>query len=359
MAINTWFRKKLDEIWYQTGISQPRNACQKSLLAFLLAFSWVYRAGAFLRKLSYRFGLQKVVRLSVPVIVVGNVTVGGTGKTPLIIALANFLAGKGYRPGIVSRGYGSQAKKFPIEVYASSDPAEAGDEPLLIARRTMCPLVIDPRRVRAAQRLLAHYPCDVILSDDGLQHTALGRDIEIIVIDGVRRFGNGFCLPAGPLREPITRLKTATFIVAKGQALAGEWFMQIIPGSPVNLVQPERLFSKDLAFKTIHAIAGIGNPQNFFEQLRSMGFSVIEHAFPDHYAYKPADLDFKDDRMIIMTEKDAVKCQSFADERYWYLPVSADCGSIMGEVSQMLDAFTSSYRRKPVSSLQEKYTART
>jgi tetraacyldisaccharide 4'-kinase len=318
------------KIWYH-----------KHPLAYLLApISGIYQLVLFLKKLAYQFKLKKISYFSTPIIVVGNLTVGGTGKTPLIIALANFLSAQGYKPGIVSRGYGGKPRALPLHVYPHTNPLEAGDEPVLIARHARCPLVVDPNRVRAVQALLTQHACDVILSDDGLQHTALGRDLEIITVDGQYRFGNGWCLPAGPLRESTTRLKQADFIVSKGNALAGEWSMRLIAGQPY----PIKVQTQTSALpNTIHAIAGIGNPRAFFDQLRALGFSVIEHPFPDHYNYTAQDIDFGDDTVVIMTEKDAIKCEGFAKENHWCLPVVADCGSMFPQLLQRLKQIT---RRK-------------
>lgn len=318
----------LTKIWYQ----------KHPLFYALIPLSGIYRIALYFKNLSYQLGLKKITHFPVPVVVVGNLTVGGTGKTPLIIALCHFLLKEGYKPGVVSRGYGGKSKKWPLHVYPNSDPIQVGDEPVLIACNTACPIVVDPNRVRAVQTLLDIYHCDIVLSDDGLQHTALGRDIEIIVVDGVRRFGNHFCLPAGPLREPITHLEKANFIVTRGNALSGEWAMQLIPNKLRNLLNPEKEFPTKINGKTIHAVAGIGNPQVFFDQLRAMGFSIIEHPFPDHYPYKPKDMDFGSNAIVIMTEKDAVKYQPFAKKEHWCLPVFAECGSMpMALLMQLKD----------------------
>lgn len=309
-----------------------------ALFYALVPFSAVYRFVIFSKKLIYQFKLKKITYFPVPIIVIGNLTVGGTGKTPLIIALTHFLLEKNYKPGIVSRGYGGKPTKLPLHVNPNSDPAQAGDEPVLIARKTHCPVIVDKNRVRAVQTLLDTYDCDVVLSDDGLQHTALGRHIEIVVIDGIRRFGNNFCLPAGPLREPITRLKKVDFIVTRdGHALSKEWPMRLIPNKLLNLVEPNRLFPTTYDTKTIHAVTGIGNPQFFFHQLREMGFSIIEHAFPDHHIYKPKDIAFGENAIVIMTEKDAVKCQEFAQAQHWCLPVFADCDPMFEQLLEKLN----------------------
>ncbi len=333
-VIHQYFRHLVQKIWYQ----------KHPLYLLLLPFSGLYRLAWWIKKRAYHWQLKKVTDLPIPVIVVGNLTVGGTGKTPLLIALTHFLRDQGYRPGIVSRGYGSQAAQFPWQVLANSDPLQSGDEPLLIAKKTGCPVVIDPNRVRAAQTLLAHHDCNIILSDDGLQHTALGRQIEIIVMDGERSLENQYLLPAGPWREPISRLKTADFVVIKTQHVALDiaqldlhvkhhlpstvYTLQLMPADPVNLLDPAQSFSPVWRDQTWHAVAGIGYPPHFFNQLRALQFKIIEHPFPDHHDYQPKDLDFGPDAWVIMTEKDAVKCQPFSNKGYWYLPVSAVCGSM-------------------------------
>ncbi len=313
--------KRLTYHWYNhTGVAP-----------FLRPVSWLFRALAGARRLAYRLGILRQTRLAVPVVVVGNITVGGTGKTPLIIWLARFLREAGYRPGVISRGYGGQAQHWPQQVRADSDPYIVGDEAVVIAQRTHCPMAVGPHRVEVAQALLAHHDCDIILSDDGLQHYALGRDIEIAVIDGIRRFGNGYCLPAGPLREPVSRLRQVNLIVTHGLAAEGEYRM---------LYQEQRLCrldgEGDTALETfsgqrIHAIAGIGNPERFFAQLNGHGLQIIETNFDDHHPYQPRDLVFDDDLPVIMTEKDAVKCRRFAAARHWYLPIEAELPPEFGQ----------------------------
>lgn len=303
--------KDLEHYW------QQHNA----LSAALLPLSWLFCFAAALRRAAYRAGWFKMHRLSVPIIIVGNITVGGTGKTPLVIRLVEFLRAQGYRPGVVSRGYGGSAH-IPQIVGPESDTCAAGDEAVLMARRCACPVMVGKDRVAAARALTAQ--CDVIVSDDGLQHYGLGRDVEIAVVDGVRRFGNGLCLPAGPLREPVARLKKVDMVVVNGGGAGpGEFSMHLEPLSLRNL-RDETSAPPD-TFKTgvAHAVAAIGHPRRFFDTLRAQGYSIIEHAFPDHHPFAPADLDFADDRPVLMTEKDAVKCKRFAKPNYWYLPVQA------------------------------------
>lgn len=307
-------QKILTKLWYK----------HHKLAYLLLPLSWLYRFVTVLRRYGYKKGIFKSFTAPVPVIVVGNITVGGTGKTPLVIALAHFLRQQGYKPGIVSRGYGGQTASYPWPVDANDNPLQVGDEPLLIAKNTHCPVIVDPKRVRAVQALLYLYACDIIISDDGLQHYALARTIEIAVIDGSRRFGNGYCLPAGPLRESTARLKTVNFRVANGQACADEYTMKLALKSLKNIALPDQSKTlNDFTGQMVHAVAGIGNPQRFFKALREHGITLIEHEFPDHHAYQPKDLQFKDNLPIIMTEKDAVKCAVFAKPDCWYLAVEA------------------------------------
>jgi tetraacyldisaccharide 4'-kinase len=306
--------ERLEQVWYGDD----------KLGLVLTPLSWLYRFGIAARKIAYGSGLIPVKRFAVPVIVIGNITVGGTGKTPLTIWLANHLREKGRRPGIVSRGYGARGSTKPQQVRPDSNPALVGDEPVLMARRTHCPVAVAANRVRAVQGLLEHYDIDVIISDDGLQHLQLHRDLEIVVIDGDRRFGNGRCLPAGPLREPPGRLQSVDLVVANGRPGKGEHLMEYVSGDLCSLCRPgERLEIQSLRGRTVHAVAGIGNPSRFISALRRAGLDVIKHIFPDHHPFVKADLDFGDDLPVVMTEKDAVKCEHFASNRCWYLPVQA------------------------------------
>lgn len=298
----------LTRYWYQDKMN------------LLLPLAWLFGACVAIRRFCYRVGLFKTYRLSVPIIVVGNISVGGTGKTPFVIWLAAWLHSQGYRPGIVSRGVGSQFKHRKPYLVKENDSAEqVGDEAILLIQQTQCPMVICVNRVAAARELLAQADCNVVISDDGLQHYALDRDIEIVIVDGERRFGNGCLLPAGPLREPVSRLGEVDMVVVNG-GRADELSMQLELMSIKKLKQyaaTERLE----AGATIHAVAGIGNPERFFQTLRRAGFAVIPHVFPDHYRYRSSDLAFNDDLPVIMTAKDAVKCQAFAKENWWYAEV--------------------------------------
>jgi tetraacyldisaccharide 4'-kinase len=289
----------------------------------LLPLSWLFRVIAAFRRWAYRSGLKKRVRLPVPVIIVGNISVGGTGKTPFVIWLVERLQQAGYRPGIITRGYGGQARTWPQAVTAISDPVQVGDEPVLLAQRCQCPIVAGPDRVLDAQQLLAQ-GCNVIISDDGLQHYRLQRDIEIVVIDGERRLGNGHCLPAGPLREPASRLQDVDFVIANGRVQSEEVLMTLIQGQAYALQgQGSACNLQNFNKGQVHAVAGIGHPGRFFAQLRNRGLQVIEHPFPDHYPYKSVDLQFNDDLPVLMTEKDAVKYRPYATHAHWYVPVVA------------------------------------
>ena len=283
----------------------------------------VYRLLAQLRRAAYARGWLKTVDLPVPVIVVGNVSVGGTGKTPFVIWLAAQLKQRGMRVGLVTRGYRGTAKDWPRAVGPDDDPTEVGDEPVLLARRTGCPVVAGPDRVAAAQRLLSQTPVDVLLSDDGLQHYRLGRRFEIAVVDGQRGMGNGLCLPAGPLREPMERIHEVDAIVVNG----GDWghagvFRADAVVSEVRRVKDRAPRTLDsFKGKMVHAVAGIGNPQRFFDLLEDAGLDVEPHPLEDHAAFGPDDLAFEEPGAVLITEKDAVKCESFAHEDVWCVVV--------------------------------------
>lgn len=303
------------------------------LTFLLLPFSMLFRLIVAIRYWLYFFNFKKQIRFDIPIIVVGNLTVGGTGKTPFVIWLADLLRKKGYRPGIVSRGVGGKKLLQPCWIDANTNPTEVGDEAILLAKRTQCPMVACVDRVAAVQALLKKSNCNVVISDDGLQHYRLGRKIEIIIVDGMREFGNNQMLPAGPLREPLSRLGSVDFIVINGQNKLHHPILKPEKLAQMNLqgdvlfslnTNSEKMFLKALENKTAHAIAGIGNPQRFFSSLRNQHINLIEHVFPDHYLFKREDIYFCDNLPVIMTEKDAVKCISFADGRHWYLPVQAE-----------------------------------
>lgn len=274
------------------------------------------------RAASFRSDPSQVVRLSVPVVVVGNITMGGTGKTPLIVALAQAMAERGFRPGVVSRGYGG-SERGPYLLQEGDDPAKVGDEPSLI-RQSGVPVAIGRERPEAAQWLI-DAGCDLVLADDGLQHHRLGRDVEICVIDGERRLGNGHLLPAGPLREPAARLATVDFIVVNGGTPhANEIAMRLEGGVAVNMDDPTLIAPlSDFAGRPAHAVAGIGNPSRFFASLAAHGIAVDGHPFADHHAFTRDDFTFADGCPVLMTDKDAVKCREFARANWWRVPVRA------------------------------------
>jgi tetraacyldisaccharide 4'-kinase len=303
--------------WYRSSYT--------ALTFLLLPFSFAFRAVVSLRRALYRFGIKKTQHFDVPVIVVGNITVGGTGKTPFVIWLVNFLRAQGYRPGIVSRGYGGKLRDTTCRVMPDSDAASVGDEAVLLVKRASCPMVVGRDRVAAVKNLLANSDCNIVISDDGLQHYRLGRKIEIAIVDGKRRFGNQAMLPAGPLREPVSRLLQVDFVIAQQQAKSGEYKMQLV-GKTAQRVTAADVTRPLVSFSQadVHAVAAIGNPAQFFNALRTEGLRLIPHAFQDHYLYRQSDFDFGDSLPIMMTEKDAVKCTAFADERFWYLPVIAE-----------------------------------
>ncbi len=301
------------------------------LTATLVPLSAVFRSAVALRRALYRSGMLRSERLPVPIVVVGNLTVGGSGKTPLTIALARALVERGWRPGIVSRGYGGETRS-PRAVEAGSTPDQVGDEPVLLAR-TGLPVWVGRNRSAAARALFAaHRECNVVIADDGLQHYAMARTVEIAVIDASRGFGNGFMLPAGPLREPATRLDEVDAVVrlmntpgSPATRISARQSTMSLAGDSFVRVDAPTIVAAAASFRRagVHAIAGVGNPERFFEHLRSLRIDATCHAFPDHHRFTPADLMLPDATAILMTDKDAVKCVAFADDRCWTLPVRA------------------------------------
>ncbi|TDB62549.1 tetraacyldisaccharide 4'-kinase [Photorhabdus khanii] len=315
------------------------------LYLLLLPFSALYGLISGLRRLSYKAGLSQSWKAPVPVVVVGNLTAGGNGKTPVVIWLVEQLQKRGYRVGVVSRGYGGKAENYPLLVTDKITTAQAGDEPVLIHRRTGAPVAVAPKRVEAVKALLADTSLDIIVTDDGLQHYALQRDFEIAVIDGVRRFGNGWWLPAGPMRELSGRLNKVNAIITNGGTpQSGELSMTLAGRLAVNMVSGEK--------RAVHliphavAMAGIGHPPRFFATLQQLGADVQkEYAFADHQMYTEEQLSHLADtnQNLLMTEKDAVKCFKFARPNWWYLPVDAQLPqekgqAMLNEIDSLLEA---------------------
>jgi tetraacyldisaccharide 4'-kinase len=317
MSVQSW----LNDIWYERA-APPW---------WLLPLSLIY--GAVVGSRRHFYAMRKPTRVSLPVVVVGNLSVGGTGKTPLVCWLVARLADLGFKPGVVTRGYGGSSGS--IRLAAPSDaPGVVGDESVLLARRSGVPVAIGRDRPAASQ-LLVNAGCDVIVSDDGLQHYALARDCEIVVIDGDRLFGNGRLLPAGPLRENRSRLAAADAVVVNGgrALLGGALSMRLEAKRALSLIGGAVKRLDEFAGHSVHAVAGIGNPQRFFNMLRARGIEVTGHPLPDHARLQASDISFADGRPVLMTEKDAVKCELIAGPQHWYVPVTA---SFTGAESEAL-----------------------
>lgn len=298
---------------------------ESPLWRLLLPLSWLYGLVSGAIRLCYRLGLKRAWRAGVPVVVVGNLTAGGNGKTPVVIWLVEQLQRRGLRVGVVSRGYGGKAASYPLLLNSETTTAEAGDEPVLIFQRTGAPVAVSPDRAEAVSAILANHSMNIIVTDDGLQHYRLARDVEIVVVDGVRRFGNGWWLPAGPMRERVSRLKTVDAVITNGGIPhAGEIPMRLEPGLAVNLRTGER---RDVAqLSNVVAMAGIGHPPRFFATLEACGVHPQKCVpLADHQTLTAADVNalLSKAQTLVMTEKDAVKCRAFAEENWWYLPVDA------------------------------------
>ncbi|MFC0269383.1 tetraacyldisaccharide 4'-kinase [Kushneria aurantia] len=309
--------RRLQNAWYSDA-RWPRLLTPLELL---------YKRAVHSRRDAFATSRRQVWHAPVPVIVVGNITVGGTGKSPLVAWLGRWLSERGWRPGIVARGYGGHAPRYPFYVDEHSDVGYAGDEPVMLAQQTRLPVVVDPDRPRAARKLVAA-GCDILLSDDGLQHFALGRDIELVVVDGARGFGNGRCLPVGPLREPLSRLAEVDAVISNGDpqmpASASHYAMTTVPAAWRHLNDGVCYSIDQCPFSgRVHAMAGIGNPQRFFDTLTALGVDHQRHPLPDHYRFSAYDLRFTDNLPVVMTAKDAVKCRPFANERCWSLDIEA------------------------------------
>ena len=307
-----------------------RHWHRRGALAWLLwPASVVFHIVVVMRRLLYRVRLLKSAHPGLPVIVVGNLVAGGSGKTPLVLWIAEFLKGKGWSPGIVSRGYGARPGP-PRAATIASPAAEVGDEPILLARRSGCPVWVGEDRIRVIELLRAQHPeVDVLVLDDGLQHYRLRRDVEIAVVDA-RGFGNGFLLPAGPLREPPSRLKSVGAVVSHGSSMKGYWMK--LEGDVLHCMTDasDRRPAAAFAGQKAHAVAGIGDPNRFFLHLAGLGMKPLPHPFPDHHPFTPRELDFGDGLPVMLTEKDAVKLRHAAQPSWWVLPVTAKLDPAFG-----------------------------
>ncbi|WP_280540148.1 tetraacyldisaccharide 4'-kinase [Chromohalobacter sp. 11-W] len=308
---------RLQDAWYRDA----------AWLMPLRPLAGLYASAMGARRRAYQRGTKTVWAPPVPLIVIGNLSVGGTGKSPLVAWMARWLAERGWHPGIVSRGYGGHARRYPLYVTPETSPAEAGDEPVMLAAQTGLPVAVDPDRPRAARKLIAA-GCDILLSDDGLQHLAMGRDIELVVVDGARGFGNGRCLPAGPLREPLSRLDEVDAVIGNGPLQQDlpvpHYSMHLTPSRWRHLIDDVCYPIEGRPFNgRVHALAGIGHPARFFETLAGLNVEFDPCPLADHHRFDAADLQFSDNRPVVMTAKDAVKCRPFAHERCWVLDVEA------------------------------------
>lgn len=303
--------QQIESIWYNNH----------TIAYALLPFSWLFRFVAYLRRSFYQC-IPKP-KHKVPVVIVGNISVGGNGKTPVVIALAHYLISKGMHPGIVSRGYGTKPIKIPRTVCSTQCVNEVGDEPLLISKNTQCAVVVCANRNKAVQHLLDNYTCDVILSDDGLQHYALDRDIEIALVGGSYALGNQLCLPAGPLREPMTRLSRSDWVLGDASLSFVDYSIDIQFEGIFHL-QSGRKVNEDLLLNThVHAFAGIAHPARFFKLLSKQGILFETHIYPDHHNFVKEDFLRLKEEKIVMTEKDAIKCRDFVTDNMYYVKISA------------------------------------
>jgi len=306
--------KPLQHYWYQPNF----------LVWLLLPLSWLFCFIATVRRKLYQLNLIKSYGSQLPLVVVGNIVAGGSGKTPLLISLCEYIKNQGFKPAVVSRGYGGSFTG--VKQVSAGDTADVvGDEPLMVFQRTAVPVVVGADRVAAVNYLLANNDCDIVFSDDGLQHYRMKRDVEIAVVDANRSFGNGFCLPAGPLREPVSRLNNVDIVVYNGltSVTAEQCFYQLQFSGLAKLDGSEDRLLSSFSNKTVHAVAGIGHPARFFEQLADNGLELIEHAFPDHHVYRQHDFSGWENACIIMTEKDAVKCRHLLLGDAWVVTVNA------------------------------------
>ena len=328
----SWPTRFAETVWYEGS----------RWIWALRPLSWLYRTGVFLRR-AWRRWLNPPPALPAPVAVVGNLSVGGTGKTPLVVWLALRLRSLGISVGVVCRGYWGDSPTWPREVDAATNPAEVGEEAVLIAAQTGCPVFAGPDRAAAAQALCERHAVAIILSDDGLQHLGLSRQLEILVVDGKRRYGNGLCLPAGPLREPRGRARSVDWVLVHGgEPRQGEHRFDLEVRHLRSLLDGGTRPLSDLAGQTVHAVCGIGNPARFLESLASAGIDAIPHIYEDHYVFRAGQLDFADGHAVVMTPKDAVKCERFARERWYSLEVDVALDAeaaeqIIGSVQQVIE----------------------
>lgn len=317
----------IEKVWFRN------HRAKYWLVPLLLPLTGLFYLLSSARRLAFNLGLLKSYKLNKPVIVVGNIGIGGNGKTPVVVHLVELAKTLGLNPGVISRGYGGNAEVYPYLLDGTSTSCQAGDEPILIYQRCNVPVVVGADRVANAQRLIEQ-GCDLIISDDGLQHYRLQRDLDIVVIDGKRLFGNGLLLPAGPLREGVWRLQQADLLIYNGSKPSmaevendSSLLMTLVAGELIQIKTGEKLslvnFFKQ--WQAVNAIAGIGDPQRFFDTLQNLGFNIVEQqGFIDHKNFTVDDFNqFKTDLPLLMTEKDAVKCQAFAQDNWWYLPVDA------------------------------------
>ncbi|WP_299877099.1 tetraacyldisaccharide 4'-kinase [uncultured Cocleimonas sp.] len=318
----TKLQQWLERVWYKNGKGR----------FLLMPLSALYcAANAYQRKTQLKALSQNPPIINVPIIVVGNITVGGTGKTPVTVHIVNLLKKSGYKPAIITRGYGGKAQSWPQKVTADSDAELIGDEAVLMATRTGVPVYAGANRLESIQSIQADTDCDVIVSDDGMQHYKMPRDIQIAVVDGERGFGNQHCIPAGPLREKLSRLDSCDLLVLNGEnktqnTLLNQFYMMSLSGNTlVNLATEAQLPLTEFSQQKVDAVTGIGNPKRFYSTLEDAGLVVNQHSFPDHYAFTKNDLLFANDSKVIMTEKDAVKCKNLVGDHkhFWYLPISA------------------------------------
>ncbi|KGJ93556.1 tetraacyldisaccharide 4'-kinase [Colwellia psychrerythraea] len=317
----------IEKVWFN---SHPAKWLLVPILLPLSALFWLIST---VRRISFNFGLSKSYHLNKPVIVVGNIGVGGNGKTPVVLYLIELTRLLGLTPGVISRGYGGKAPHYPYLLDENSTSLEAGDEPILIQQRCQVPIAVGSDRIASAELLIAQ-GCDIIISDDGLQHYRLARDIELVIVDGKRLFGNGLLLPAGPLREGKWRLPKSDLVIYNGKSSQDRQQkytpginMTLVATELCNLLTGERIKLKDFIKRneSVNAIAGIGAPQRFFDTLTAHQLKINkQQSFVDHHAFALADFsEFDDNIPLLMTEKDAVKCHDFCKENWWFLPVDA------------------------------------